>query len=151
VRDEWAAYDLRCPDGTTIEVKSAAYVQSWYQSRPSAICFSCPRTHGWDAETNQETPEKQRHAQVYVFALLANKDQETLDPLDGSQWEFYVVPTVWLDQRTRSQHSPTLNSLQKLHGRPHVSYSQLAGAVREAAKIQRAKSAGLDKGRPPTE
>lgn len=29
IRDEWAMYDLETPDGITIEVKSAAYVQSW--------------------------------------------------------------------------------------------------------------------------
>ena len=29
VRDEWAAYDLITEDGIKIEVKSAAYIQSW--------------------------------------------------------------------------------------------------------------------------
>ncbi len=32
VRVEWDAYDLRTPSGIKVEVKSAAYVQSWRQA-----------------------------------------------------------------------------------------------------------------------
>ena len=32
VRDEWGAYDLKTCDGIRIEVKSAAYLQSWFQN-----------------------------------------------------------------------------------------------------------------------
>ena len=30
VRDEWARFDLCTPEGVKVEVKSAAYIQSWY-------------------------------------------------------------------------------------------------------------------------
>jgi hypothetical protein len=53
VRDPWAAYDLCTADGMKIEVKSAAYLQSWAQQRPSSIVFNVPRTRAWDPETNQ--------------------------------------------------------------------------------------------------
>ena len=46
---------------------------------------------------------KRRQAEVYVFALLAHQHGATLDPLDVAQWEFFVVPTVTLDRRERSQ------------------------------------------------
>src|SRR5688572_32352691 len=39
VRDPWQAYDLQTPRGLTLEVKSAAYLQSWWQRGPSAIQF----------------------------------------------------------------------------------------------------------------
>lgn len=138
VRDEWAAYDLLLPDETTVEVKSAAYVQSWHQDRLSTITFGCRKTLAWDPETNQMAEVKCRQAEVYVFALLAHKDQATLDPLDVAQWEFYVIPTAWLDRRTRSQHSITLSSLRSLHERPPLNFSDLAEAVAEAANIHRA-------------
>jgi hypothetical protein len=51
---------------------------------------------------------------VYVLALLAHTDKATVDPLDLDQWVFYVLPTVVLDGRTRSQHSITLKTLQGL-------------------------------------
>jgi len=36
VRDPWAAFDLQTIDGLKIEVKSAAYLQSWAQKQPSS-------------------------------------------------------------------------------------------------------------------
>lgn len=133
VRVGWAAYDIDDPRGIAIEVKSAAYVQSWSQRRLSPITFGCARTCPVDPLTQKPGTVKCRQAQVYVFALLAHQDQETLDPLDVSQWEFYVVPTAVLDCRERSQHSITLKSLRDLHG-PPVDYSGLPVAIAEAAR-----------------
>lgn len=72
VRDSWAAYDLITADGLKIEVKSAAYLQSWAQKKASAIIFSCPEKRGWNADTGEFAGERTRHADVYVFALLAH-------------------------------------------------------------------------------
>jgi len=135
VREEWAAYDLEMQDGTRVEVKSAAFIQSWHQNELSRISFRVPKTLAWDKETNRQSHESKRQADVYVFALLAHTDQRTLDPLDVSQWEFFVVPTVTLDERERSQHSITLSSLRKLTG--SVAFAQSSSAVDEAARLQR--------------
>lgn len=136
VREEWAAYDLLTSEGIKIEVKSAAYIQSWHQDQPSKITFRVPKTRAWDRDSNQQSNEMQRQADVYVFALLANKDQATIDPLDVSQWEFYVVHTALLDNRTRSQHSITLPSLRGL-ANESVAYSGLKYAILEAAIRQK--------------
>jgi hypothetical protein len=132
VREEWASYDLQTPEGITVEVKSAAYIQSWHQERLSPIVFSCPKTRAWDPQTGGHEEEARRQARVYVFALLAHHEQATLDPLDLDQWEFYVVPTAVLDARERSQHSITLNSLKALHGES-VGFRGIAEAVARAA------------------
>ena len=141
VRDEWAAYDLLDPHGISIEVKSAAYIQTWHQDRLSTISFNCAPSRAWDPETNRQSNVKRRQAEVYVFALLAHQHQATLDPLDVAEWEFYVVPTVTLDRRERSQHSITLKSLRALHG-PSVDYAGLRDAVGEAAAVHRAHTYG---------
>ena len=39
-RPGWGEYDLLTPEGVPVEVKSAAYLQSWEQVRPSTIQFS---------------------------------------------------------------------------------------------------------------
>jgi len=136
VREEWAAFDIEALDGTRVEVKSAAYVQSWHQDRLSRITFRVPKTLAWDRDTNRQSSEAERQADVYVFALLAHTDQPTLDPLDVSQWEFYVVPTSALDGRERSQHSITLPSLRKLAGES-ASFSRLKQAIEESGRMQR--------------
>lgn len=131
-RSEWTAYDLSTEDGIKVEVKSAAFVQSWHQDRLSTIQFQVRKTQAWDPATNRYNQERRRQADVYVFALLAHQDKLSIDPLDVGQWQFYVLPTSVLDARQRSQHSITLRSLQRLCGAP-VSYEGLAEAVGRAA------------------
>lgn len=128
VRDGWAAFDLKTPSGIKIEVKSAAYIQSWHQKQLSSIAFVTPKTRAWDAETNIQSHELKRQADVYVFALLAHTDKATIDPLNLDQWRFYVLPTTVLDARKRSQHSITLKSLEGLCPRA-VKYAELPKAV----------------------
>jgi hypothetical protein len=114
VRDEWATFDLETASGIKVEVKSAAYVQSWHQKQLSSIAFLTPKTRAWNADTNIWSRESKRHADVYVFALLAHTDKATIDPLNLAQWRFYVLPTTVIDARKRSQHSITLKSLEGL-------------------------------------
>lgn len=142
VRDEWAAYDLRTKDGVKIEVKSAAYLQSWHQDegKLSRVSFVVPKTRAWDPLTNSLDEQPARQADVYVFALLAHQDKRTIQPLDVSQWIFYVLPTSLLDRRARSQHSITMPSLCKLCERA-VGYHDLKVAVAEAAERQKESSA----------
>jgi hypothetical protein len=132
VRNEWAAYDLTTPSGIRVEVKSAAYLQAWYQRRPSIISFRTRATRAWDPETNILASEAARQADVYVFALLAHPDKATLDPMNVEQWQFYVVPTRVLNARTRSQHSITLNSLNSLCG--PTGFAGLSEAVERAGR-----------------
>jgi hypothetical protein len=110
----WDSYDLETMEGIKVEVKSSAYIQTWKQKDYSKPIFNIPLTHAWDYRENILHKEKKRHADVYVFALLAHKEQSTLNPLNMDQWEFYVLATKQLTEYTRSQHSITLKSLQSL-------------------------------------
>lgn len=114
VRDEWGPYDLLTPDGIKLEIKSAAYLQSWQQSMFSTISFSTKLARHWDYLTNKRAEIPQRHADVYVFCLLKHEDKLTINPLNLNHWDFYILATHELNNYTRSQHSITLKSLQKL-------------------------------------
>ena len=57
VRDEWSPFDLRTEERVKVEVKSAAYIQSWFQSKLSVISFRTPKTQAFDAEPNSHEPE----------------------------------------------------------------------------------------------
>ena len=126
VRDEWAPYDLESPDGIKIEVKSAAYIQSWKQSRLSRISFGTPKTRAWDSESGNLRSEPKRHADVYVFALFAQQEKP-INPLDLDQWKFYALSTTKLDVRK----SLSLSALKELAS--PVGYHDLAETVRKAA------------------
>jgi hypothetical protein len=131
IRHEWDPFDLEVPRGPKIEVKSAAYVQTWFQEELSTILFHVGRTRGWDPQTNKLESEPKRQADVYVFALLSHTEKPNIDPMDVGQWEFYVVPTKTLNERTRSQHSITLKSLKELESGP-VRFTELRDALNRA-------------------
>lgn len=126
-RDGWAIFDLTYKNHG-VEVKSASYHQRWYQQRISTISFNVPKRKGWDANTNKLDPISRRQADIYVLSLLGEKDREKVNPLNLNQWEFWIVDTSFFDNRARSQHSITYNSLLKEIGRP-IRYNQLKIAI----------------------
>lgn len=132
VRAEWDAYDLRTPGGVTVEVKSCAYLQTWAQSRPSAVSFGIGPTRAWDPRMNVMEDEARRQARVYVFALLAHRDKATLDPMDVAQWEFFVLPTAVLDAELPAQARMGLSTLLRL-GPERCGFAELRAAVERAA------------------
>lgn len=113
-RTEWDAVDIISPNGTRIEVKSSAYLQSWSCKTLSKIQFDIAPKKSWDSETNTYYDTIGRNADVYVFCLFANKNPKIANPLDTSQWEFYILPTKVLNQRVPLQKSIVLSSLLKL-------------------------------------
>ena len=85
VRQEWDAVDIRLSSGLTVEVKSAAYHQSWAQRKESPIGFSIAPTLGWKLATGV------------------------------GQWTFYVLATRILDDKAGSQKKINLASLLRLN------------------------------------
>ena len=114
-RTEWDAYDLKTENGTTLEIKSAAYLQSWNQTKLSTISFDIAQTKGWNSETDEYAAETKRQADYYVFCLLHHKDKKTVDPMKLEQWTFYVLQTQILDEQKKNQKRITLNGLLALN------------------------------------
>jgi hypothetical protein len=131
IRTEWDAFDVITPEGIKVEVKSAAYIQSWEQKKHSAIQFSIRPTQGWDSESNERTSEVRRQADVYVFCLLKHKDQSNINPLNLDQWEFYVLPTSALNQSVGVQKTITLSRLESLNP-SKVNYGELYSSIKAA-------------------
>jgi len=111
-RVEWDPFDLETADGIKIEVKSAAYLQSWKQTRLSTISFQIGQTYGPDANTSEA--EQRRQADIYVFCVLKHLDKRTLDPLNMDQWDFYLLPTFVLNEKKPTQKTIGLSTLLSL-------------------------------------
>lgn len=114
-REEWDACDLITPNGIKVEVKSSSYIQSWQQKELSKIVFGIQPTYGWDATKNESSRTQQRQSDVYVFCVYAHKDQSSANPLELSQWEFYVLSTEALDAHCKNQKTISLSSLLKFN------------------------------------
>ncbi len=104
IRQQWDAYDIKTLEGIKVEVKSSAYLQSWDQDKFSDIKF----------DIGVKETQKVRQADVYVFCVLAHKDKTSVNPLDMSQWKFYVLSTQTLNEKVPTQKKIALSSLLKL-------------------------------------
>lgn len=130
-RVEWDAFDLVTPDGLKVEVKSAAYLQSWKQEKNSSIQFSIRSAKGWDASTNTSATESGRSADVYVFSLLKEQNRSLVNPLNLDQWEFFIVATEQINREKGLQKTIGINSLLKM-GPIVTGYDGIASAIEYA-------------------
>ena len=127
-RVEWDAYDVRTPEGITVEVKSAAYLQAWEQTKLSAITFTGLNGRTW-APGGGFSEAASYNADVYVFAVLTATEHATYDALDLDQWSFWVLPRAVIAQL--GQKSIGLPRAEALAG-PAITYSELPERVRLA-------------------
>lgn len=126
----WGSFDLLSLEGIKIEVKASAYIQSWEQKSFSRIEFSIAESLYWDGVAYAK--EKKRQADVYVFCVLKHKEQDTINPLDLEQWDFYPVSTASLNKAVKGQKTICLARVAELCGRGPCTYQMLRKAVVEA-------------------
>lgn len=128
-RTEWDSYDVLSPAGSRIEVKCAAYRQTWAQRRPSAIRFDGLRSRTWSPQSAY-SPDQTYNADVYVFALQTALDHASYDALDTDQWVFWVLPAAVLE--ATGIRSISMSTLDKTTNR--VSFEDLGIAIRCASE-----------------
>ncbi len=121
-RIEWDAYDLEYK-GRKIEVKSAAYIQTWHQKDVSPIKFDIEQKKAWDAKTNTSSTIPVRSADCYVFCVFSEKERAEADVLNLDKWEFYVMSTDRINRELGNQKSISLNPLKRMC--EPVSYGEL--------------------------
>jgi hypothetical protein len=139
VRAEWDAFDLLTKDEIKIEVKSAAYLQSWYHKKLSDIKFKICPTQLWEAHTNELASERKRQADIYVFCVLNHKVKDSLDPLNLDQWDFYILRASVFNEKIPTQKSISLSSLLKLN--PLVAkYDEIASCIEKLSLEMHAPS-----------
>ena len=114
-RIEWDSVDLRYR-GKGIEVKSAAYLQSWRQDRLSVIRFDIARKRAWYAATNTYAPQPIRSADCYVFCLYPETDPARVDVLDVAAWQFYVLSTGQINRELGEQKTVGIGRVQGMCG-----------------------------------
>lgn len=132
-RDPWAKYDLLSKDGISVEIKASGYLQTWYQKDFSRLTFGIQPTYGWNSETNCYEKEKRRQADIYVFCVYKHRDQESANPLDLNQWEFYVLRTEVLNEALGNQKNVTLTKLIKL-GAKTCSFEKLNEVINQKGR-----------------
>lgn len=114
IRISWRKYDLITKEGIKIEVKTAGYLQTWGHDKLSNITFGIQETYGWNEINNTYDTDKKRQADIYVFCVHKHTEQETINPLDITQWDFYLISTKKLNEKVNHQKSISLAGLLKI-------------------------------------
>jgi hypothetical protein len=131
MRIGWDNFDAQAPDGTTIEVKCSAFLQSWAQKRHSELVFGRLSAREFDAVRNEYSVDVRVRADVFVFAVQTQREPAAYDMLDISHWEFWVVSASIIRQRA----GRTVGiSWVRQHATGPLPYGQLAGAIHVAAQ-----------------
>ncbi len=126
-RIEWDAYDLLVDERIRVEVKSSAYLQAWEQRALSRIEFSGLRGTRYHPRHGHDPAGRQLNAHVYVFAVQTATRHDQYDPLDISQWDFFVLGRSALDDAAVGK-SIGLPTLRRLAGEP-VPWAELRQAI----------------------
>ena len=132
-RVEWDAADLRYK-GRGIEVKAAAYLQSWQQDKLSDIKYDIAKKQAWEAATNSYSSEPLRSADCYVFCLYPVKEPERADILQTDDWEFYVVSKERIEAVFGEQKTVGLKGVRALVAA--VGYADLKKEIDAALALE---------------
>jgi hypothetical protein len=113
VRIGWRSYDLRYRD-QRVEVKAAAYVQSWATTRPSRISFGVGKRLEMDDVTAAFGSTPARYADAWVFALFEPDRHPAGDVVEPAFWRFYVIHRTVLEARVGDQKTASLTTISAL-------------------------------------
>lgn len=124
----WTLFDTMYK-GKRIEVKSTSYWQSWKKSHTISEqrVFSIRKTH---VEYQNSKADLARQNDIYIFCIDIGRTQESANPLNLENWQFYVIPTKVIDEKCGDQKTISLNRVRELYGNKQgLPYDQLKGAV----------------------
>ena len=137
IRKGWNSWDLETKDRIRIEVKTSGYRQSWHKptDKMATPKFVAPKVRVKADESRGLGQGQYRPAHVYVLCFHKERNVSKLDPLDTSQWDFYVVPTTLLDQNLNpNAKSPSINlRFLSEHRVDPVNFAGLRAAILSAA------------------
>jgi hypothetical protein len=129
-RVEWGSHDVTASDGTRIEVKSSAFLQSWGQRVLSKPRFGLTGADLlWDEATGEYKSHENGRVDVWVIALQACRDHDLYDPLDVDQWAFWAVSNGEVEGW--EQKTAGLSTIERKLG-DSVAWGDLAEMVRSA-------------------
>lgn len=109
----WENADLRYRK-KKVALRTSAYVEHWKQKRPKRLSFDISPKKGLDAKTEESVTFRNRHPEIYIFAVLTEKDLKKIDVLNLDQWQFYVLRTNTLDKHHYDTRKLGIRALQKL-------------------------------------
>jgi len=115
VRNENDVFNLETKNGKKVEVLSSSYIQTWSRNGLPNISFTLNPSFGWDAEIPLQSCEGLHLIDMFVFCLLHHRNEHTLNPMNLSQWTFFIIHAQQLEKSLTEKRIITLTELKKLN------------------------------------
>jgi len=122
LRIPWMAYDLKLPNGKTVEVKTMSRLQAWAQRRLSTPRVVLRPTRKWDPDTGIMEKTPSFNADLYILSYFKAEDYEAADPTDLAQWEFYAFTQKQVVRLLKRRKSISLKFLKSQGINPVTAY-----------------------------
>ena len=112
--DSWTLYDIKYRN-TRIEVKETSYYHPWNENGK----ISKQRTFGITKANSSyecigEENRYERQNDIYVFCLNTGMDKDSSNPMNLNNWEFYIVPTAFINEKCGDNKSISLGRLRSM-------------------------------------
>lgn len=118
LRIPWVAYDLKLPNGKTVEVKTMVFLQAWHQKELSNPRVIIKPTRKWEPKTSIMENTPKFHSDIYIICFFTADNHDTSDPLNLAQWEFYVLTKKSIKQFWKERKSISLEFLKEQTVKP---------------------------------
>lgn len=134
-RDGWTLWDIEykyknIERPIRIEIKETGYYHSW-QNKIVNGRISNRRTFGIHrayTKYKDSSTKLERQNDIYIFCLNIGINEEDSNPLEMTNWEFYVIPTSVINYNcTPTQKSISLGKVMKLA--PPTRYEELKNVI----------------------
>ena len=109
----WTLFDIMYR-GKRIEVKETSYYHAWQtdeERKSEQRVFGI--TKAYDDYTKKDSLLR-RQNDIYIFCLNTGKTKSTSNPLELSNWKFYVISTNTINEKCGDNKSITLSKVEKL-------------------------------------
>ena len=111
----WTLWDVSYRD-KRIEVKETSYYHSFNEEGKVSKhrSFGIAKANGSYDPANSGNNDFCRQNDVYVFCLNTGDTKESSNPLNLNNWEFYIVPTVVINEKCGNNKTISLGRIKSL-------------------------------------
>ena len=108
----WRLFDIAYR-GKRIEVKQSSYYHPWNENGKISDqrIFSIAKANS-SYEDNTKENRYERQNDIYVFCLNVGKTKEEANPLNLDNWQFYIVPTSFINENCGDNKTISLGRIR---------------------------------------
>ena len=108
----WTLFDIAY-SGKRIEVKKSSYYHPWNEDGKISDqrIFSIAKANS-SYEDNTKENRYERQNDIYVFCLNVGKTKEEANPLNLDNWQFYIVPTSFINENCGNNKTISLGRIR---------------------------------------